>query len=148
MNNTQISKETLLERDLCLEYFGVFLKKVAGFRLANIHIEWSLILDGRAKQEEDGTIRTWFYDDKVDWEQIMLMAPRNHGKSTIFSVFYPLWLIAKNPNIRIIIVSNTSTQAKSFLRQITKSILNCLAIRYLKFLRSGHKTRLLFHVII
>jgi phage terminase large subunit-like protein len=122
-----LSRELVMERDLCLDRFGFFLKTVAGFDLARHHIEWSLILEGRAQQLEhnkDGTgyVHTWFDDDPLDYQHIMLMAPRNHGKSTIFSVYYPLWLMARDPNVRIVIVSNTATQAKSFLRQITDNL--------------------------
>lgn len=125
-----LSKEAALERDLCLDHFGFFLKKVAGFELGRHHMEWSCILEGRAQQMDFGTkqevgggyVRTWLYDDPIPWNYIMLMAPRNHGKSTIFSVYYPLWLIARDPNVRIIIVSNTSGQAEAFLRQITDNL--------------------------
>lgn len=55
-------------------------------------------------------------------EKIVILAPRNHAKSTIVSVNYPTWLIGNNPNIRIVIVSNAASQAQSFLRSI-KSII-------------------------
>lgn len=46
------------------------------------------------------------------------LAPRGFGKSTIGDIAYCLWRIAHNRNIRILIVSNTETQAISFLREM------------------------------
>lgn len=51
-------------------------------------------------------------------KKILILAPRNHAKSTCFSVVFPTWYIGNNPNARIIIVSNTASQAESFLRSI------------------------------
>lgn len=56
--------------------------------------------------------------------KMVIFAPRGHAKSTVFSVIYPLWEILRNPNVRILIVSNTSSQAKAFLRQISSTIEN------------------------
>lgn len=44
--------------------------------------------------------------------------PRGHGKSTHLSVAYPLWKIAKDHNLRILIVSATAQVSKSFLSEI------------------------------
>ena len=52
----------------------------------------------------------------------MLEAPRSHSKTTTFTVNYSLWEIARNRNIRIVIVSNSYTQSTSFLREITSHI--------------------------
>jgi predicted phage terminase large subunit-like protein len=46
------------------------------------------------------------------------MAPRGFGKSTIGDISYCLWRITQNRNIRILIVSNTQSQAESFLREM------------------------------
>jgi hypothetical protein len=50
--------------------------------------------------------------------QICVAAPRGHSKTTVFSVNYPLWEIARNPDIRILLVSAADTQSQSFLREI------------------------------
>lgn len=60
----------------------------------------------------------------ADNKKMMMMAPRSHAKSSIFSVAYPLWMIGKNPNIRIVIVSSTQSQSQSFLREITSNMEN------------------------
>lgn len=42
--------------------------------------------------------------------------------SSCFTVVYPLWVIGNNPNIRILIVSNSASQAQAFLREIKDKI--------------------------
>lgn len=63
--------------------------------------------------------REWYdlaQDDNI--RKFLLLAPRGHAKSTVISINTPLWLMGNNPNIRIVIVSNTASQADSFLRSI------------------------------
>ncbi len=50
--------------------------------------------------------------------KIMLEAPRGHAKSTTFSVNFPLWKIAKDHNVRIVIVSKSASQSESFVREV------------------------------
>ena len=57
-----------------------------------------------------------------DLHNIALAAPRGHTKSTCFSVNYLLWEIARNPNIRILLVSNTESQSQSFLREVVARV--------------------------
>jgi hypothetical protein len=54
--------------------------------------------------------------------KIVVTLPRGHGKSTHISVGFPLWLIAKNHNLRILLVSSTSTISKSFMTEIISHI--------------------------
>lgn len=56
--------------------------------------------------------------------KIIDLAPRNHAKSTVFSYKTPLWLLSRDRNIRIVIVSKTSGQSEAFLRQIKATIEN------------------------
>lgn len=48
--------------------------------------------------------------------------PRDHGKSTHLSIGYPLWRIAQNHNLRILIISRTGGIAESFLSSIVSNI--------------------------
>jgi hypothetical protein len=57
-------------------------------------------------------------------KKMVILAPREHSKSTCFSVVYPLWEILKNRRIRIIIVSNSASQSEAFLRQVSSIIEN------------------------
>ncbi|HDY86824.1 MAG TPA: hypothetical protein ENH82_01770 [bacterium] len=54
----------------------------------------------------------------------VILMPRNHLKSTIGSVNYPIWDLGQNPNLRILILSDTLPVAKSFLNLIRENIEN------------------------
>ncbi len=64
--------------------------------------------------------------DKVlsddSYKKSVIAIPRGFGKSQHCSVAFPLWLIAKNHNIRILIVSASAQIAKSFLKEIISTI--------------------------
>lgn len=47
----------------------------------------------------------------VGRRRVLLLAPRGHGKSTIFAIAYPSWLLGRNHNLRVVIVSSTEDQA-------------------------------------
>lgn len=56
-------------------------------------------------------------------EDIVLLYPRNHLKSTILTEGYVLWRLVKNPNLRILIISETlKPVARSFLSIIRLQI--------------------------
>jgi len=48
----------------------------------------------------------------------LIIAPRNSAKSTCWGGVSPLWLMGKNPDLRILSISRTSTRAKDNLRFI------------------------------
>ena len=50
------------------------------------------------------------------------LAPRGFGKSTVVTITRSLYEIIRNPNIRILIASNTQIQAEIFLREIKHHI--------------------------
>lgn len=52
----------------------------------------------------------------------MVLWPRGAFKSTVFDVAYACWLIACNPNIRILVASETAKQARSFVEQAKEII--------------------------
>jgi hypothetical protein len=51
-------------------------------------------------------------------EKTLTLAPRGIGKSTSMTVVRTIFELLLNPNIRILIVSNTQTQAETFLREV------------------------------
>lgn len=55
-------------------------------------------------------------------KKIAISFPRGHGKSTHTSVALPLQLMAKNHNLRILLVSSTAQVSKSFLSEIVGHI--------------------------
>jgi len=53
------------------------------------------------------------------WEDSCLqLAPRGYGKTTILTITKAVHEIIKNPNVRILIASNTQLQSEVFLREI------------------------------
>lgn len=56
------------------------------------------------------------------YKYVCMAFPRGHGKSSHLSIAYPLWEIAKNHNVRILIVSSTQQIAKSFITEIVGHI--------------------------
>jgi len=52
----------------------------------------------------------------------LLCLPRGTFKSSITSVAWPLWLLLRNPNCRILIDSEVYTNSKNFLREIKAHI--------------------------
>jgi hypothetical protein len=59
----------------------------------------------------------WFSFQNTHSETLIL-APRGHGKSTICTVAYSLWKLLRNPDTRILIVSNTAEQADALSGEI------------------------------
>src|SRR5215213_1005233 len=58
-----------------------------------------------------------FVQDNWEKKRLMLI-PRGHLKSSVITVSYALWHIAKNPKVRILIVNGTYPLAATFLSQI------------------------------
>lgn len=53
--------------------------------------------------------------DQLLYTYKMVLWPRGSFKSQVFNVGYVCWLIARDPNIRILVCSETSKQAKEFV---------------------------------
>lgn len=88
-------------REKILSDCGVFSEEVFGFQNAVFQWEWYSVLSNQSLRS------------------IVLAAPRGHTKSSCFSVVYPSWEIARNPNVRILLVSGAESQSQSFLREVT-----------------------------
>ncbi len=92
-------KNEWLSRDL-----NLFTEVVFDAANAEHHVEWYKILQNERLHK------------------IVVAAPRQHAKTTCFSVNYVLWRISKNPNVRILLVSNAESQSMASLRQIVARI--------------------------
>ena len=57
-------------------------------------------------------------------DKCLVLAPRGIGKSTILTVVRCIYEVLRNPDIRILIVSNTQLQAEIFLREIKNHLEN------------------------
>lgn len=63
-----------------------------------------------------------FVQDNYTKKKILLLLPRGTFKSSVITVGFSLWQIAKDPNTRILISNATYPMAVSFLSQIKKHI--------------------------
>ena len=48
----------------------------------------------------------------------LILAPRGFGKSTLLSVARCIFEIVRNPDVRILLASNTQAQAEAFVREV------------------------------
>lgn len=62
--------------------------------------------------EIDDVISDHFY------KKVVISFPRDHGKSTHLSVAYPLWEIARNHNVRILLISATAAISEGFMGEV------------------------------
>lgn len=95
------------------------------------HIQWGGILQGdltqlsydSEKKEDNFDPKTVVLntEGKIN-RKIVIQAPREHAKSTQFTVDYVIWELYKNPDLRIAIVSSVKSVASSFLREIQSQL--------------------------
>jgi len=92
--------------DFCREYLDT--------QLFNHQLQWYDVLEGRPPRN--------LHESQIykpgDPGMIIVNTPPEHAKSTTITVNYTTWRICQDPNIRIIIVSQTQEMAKRFLRAI------------------------------
>lgn len=95
-------------KDLLRNSPHYFIHEVYGFRVDGIH----------------GRMIDFFLNNKF----ALALAPRGHGKSKIIQGIIT-WYIVNNPNMRIILVSDTDTKAQAFLRTIKSTIENSQVLK-------------------
>ena len=83
---------------------AVFAEKILGLEVADFHREWLHALKER--------------------DRVVIEAPRGHGKTTMFGIAYPLWLVTFNRNKTILIISNTIEQSKQILKRLKFTMLS------------------------
>lgn len=89
------------EKDLCLNDLYLFAKHCLGYNDLVSGTHHSI---ARALQD--------------DTKRKLICVPRGCFKSTLSTIAYPMWLLEKNPNLRILIDSELYTNSKNFLREI------------------------------
>ena len=94
--------------------FFFFSKHILGYRDLrwSAHREPVLVLEGDATRK-------------------MVIMPRGTFKSTLVSVAYPLWRLAKSPDMTIMLDSEVFTNSKNFLREIRNHLLSNERLRWL-----------------
>jgi len=83
------------EKSLLLESSRYFIKKILSYRIESHHEN--------------------ILQHIIDHRQSLDLAPRGSGKSRIITIGYTTWKALRDPNIRILIVSDTDTHATRFL---------------------------------
>jgi hypothetical protein len=94
--------------------FEEFCKKYLNTQLFNHHKQWVDLLEGR----EPRNLHPNQVYIKGEPEFLLINTPPEHAKSTTITINYVTYRICEDPNIRIIIVSQTQEMAKRFLRGI------------------------------
>ena len=94
--------------------FPTFCEEYLDTKLFNHQLQWYDVLEGRPPRN--------LHENQIykpgDPGMIIVNTPPEHAKSTTITVNYTTWRICQDPNIRIIIVSQTQEMAKRFLRAI------------------------------
>ncbi len=98
MNSRKRIPDEILETELLENSPAYFIKTIFGYRIDEPH--WNILRHYEEMQET------------------LDLAPRGCGKTRIGNIGYCAWLAANNPNIRILIVSDTDTHAVKFLGPI------------------------------
>lgn len=96
------------------------------------HREWAMILENKLVQDHSLDLEKLDHSSESlivnpgdrENNKIIIEAPREHAKSSVFTVAYPLWELYRDQNKRIIIISSTKDVAESFLQEITQNLEN------------------------
>jgi hypothetical protein len=72
------------------------------------------VIEGRAPRD----LHTSMNYEPGYTNRVLINVPPDHAKSTTFTVNYVVWLIHKDPDIRIVVVSKGAQLAKDFLYEI------------------------------
>ncbi len=94
--------------------FERFCDEYLDTQLFNHHLQWLDMLEGRKPRNLHPSQR--YIKGSPDF--LMINTPPEHAKSTTITVNYVTYRICEDPNVRIIIVSQTQEMAKRFLRAI------------------------------
>lgn len=94
--------------------FPTFCEEYLDTKLFNHQLQWYDVLEGRPPRN--------LHENQVfkqgDPSMLIVNTPPEHAKSTTITVNYVTYRVCQDPNIRIIIVSQTQEMAKRFLRAI------------------------------
>lgn len=96
--------------------FPDFSEQFLGLKLPQQHMRIYDVIQGRRPRDMYESMQ--YQPGAWPGRYMLINIPPDHAKSTTWTVNYPVWLIAQNPDIRIGIVSKSQTMAKKFLGQI------------------------------
>jgi hypothetical protein len=98
--------------------FSTFSQEYLESKVFPHHQSWVDVVEGR----EPSWVDEAMVYEKGSPRRLLINVPPEHAKSTILTVNYPLYRIAMNPNVQIVIVSQTQTRAKEFLYAIKQRL--------------------------
>ena len=98
--------------------FSTFSQEYLESKVFPNHQSWVDVVEGR----EPSWVDEAMVYEKGSPRRLLINVPPEHAKSTILTVNYPLYRIAMNPNVQIVIVSQTQTRAKEFLYAIKQRL--------------------------
>lgn len=108
-----IEKQRQFARNLFYRNFFAFCVECLGYdKLYDPHEEWCAEVQ---RFFEDFENRAAGYSKRA-----LRLMPRGTYKSTIFTVSFALWILTRDPNLRILIFSGKEANAKNFLHEIKK----------------------------
>lgn len=98
--------------------FSTFSQEYLESKVFPHHQSWVDVVENR----EPSWVDPAMVYEKGSPRRLLINVPPEHAKSTILTVNYPLYRIAMNPNVQIVIVSQTQTRAKEFLYAIKQRL--------------------------
>ena len=98
--------------------FATFSKEFLNTQVFPHQQNWIDVLEGRDP--------SWLHEsmtyEPANRRRLLINVPPEHAKSTTMTVNYAVYKIAMNPNIRIVVISQTQTRAKEFLYSIKQRL--------------------------
>lgn len=76
----------------------------------------NLVVEGRTVETNMEHYKAW--DKLKDNPRLAVECARGHGKTTFWSICYPLWKMVSNPNYHICIISYSNAQSIEILRKL------------------------------
>ena len=98
--------------------FATFSKEFLNSEIFPHQQNWIDVLEGR---DPSWLTDTMMYEP-AHRRRLLVNVPPEHAKSTTLTVNYAVYKICMNPNIRIVIISQTQTRAKEFLYAIKQRL--------------------------
>ena len=98
--------------------FATFSKEFLNAEVFPHQQNWIDVLEGR----EPSWLEETMTFEPANRRRLLVNVPPEHAKSTTLTVNYALYKIALNPNIRIVVISQTQTRAKEFLYSIKQRL--------------------------
>jgi hypothetical protein len=112
-----VAASMMVSEDKKIDY-ATFSQEFLNMKVFPHHQSWIDVLEGKEP--------SWLHDSMTylpgNANRLLVNVPPEHAKSTVLTVGYATYRIAMDPNIRIVIVSQTQTRAKEFLYSIKQRL--------------------------